>query len=79
MSFTCCFCGQPQGPGIKPEKIITKTRLIITKIVQNPFMACTEGRDEIFEEKIACAKCAAERAQKGFKPEVAEVRLGPGV
>jgi len=86
MSFTCYFCGQHQGSGIKPKKITTKTRLIITKIVERVVAekedfnkklstVWSEGREEIVEEKIACLECA----QKGFNPEVVEVIFEPRV
>jgi len=69
MSFTCYFCGQQQGLGIKPKKITTKIRLIITEIVERVVAekgnfnkklstVWSEGREEIVEEKLACPACA---------------------
>ena len=72
MSFKCDFCGEAQLPGTKPEKVVTKLRLIPLCPVQeidpltNMVVVRSREREEIIEEKLACPACA--KTQR--KPEL---------
>ena len=79
MSFICGFCGNGQPPNTKPEKIITKVRMVIGEPLQvedfetGMIRGISRERYEIVEEKFACPSCAPIKRTK--KPQVVEAKL----